>query len=153
MYAILYLWKWCVGACEHVSTYVCVRESICWMTRVSAWNSQFISFIMLIILLTILMWPTPAEVLKWVNCPLLKQVAWPLDMVITSKCQDLYNQVFQFLLQIKRAKYGLDQLRFTGMLSYSFKMLFLEKIKNQLLLMFLMSNVTTLAKCEKKTHW
>lgn len=71
-------------------------------------------------------------------------------MVITSKCQDLYNQVFQFLLQIKRAKYGLDQLRFTGMLSYSFKMLFLEKIKNQLLLMFLMSNVTTLAKCERK---
>ncbi|XP_025091554.1 gamma-tubulin complex component 5-like [Pomacea canaliculata] len=42
-------------------------------------------------------------------------VAWPLDMVITSKCQDLYNQVFQFLLQIKRAKYGLDQLRFTDL--------------------------------------
>lgn len=26
----------CVGACEHVSTYVCVRESICEMTRGSA---------------------------------------------------------------------------------------------------------------------
>ncbi|KAK7091928.1 gamma-tubulin complex component 5-like [Littorina saxatilis] len=39
-------------------------------------------------------------------------VPWPVDLVINSKSQDLYNQVFRFLLQIKRAKYGLDQLRF-----------------------------------------
>ncbi|XP_076456838.1 gamma-tubulin complex component 5-like [Babylonia areolata] len=42
-------------------------------------------------------------------------VPWPVDVVINSKCQNLYNQVFRFLLQIKRAKYGLDQLRFSGL--------------------------------------
>nr|KAG5699932.1 hypothetical protein BaRGS_018231 [Batillaria attramentaria] len=42
-------------------------------------------------------------------------VPWPVDVVVNSKCQDLYNQVFQFLLQIKRAKYGLDQLRFADL--------------------------------------
>ncbi|KAL8591498.1 hypothetical protein ACOMHN_000513 [Nucella lapillus] len=42
-------------------------------------------------------------------------VPWPVDLVINIKCQNLYNQVFRFLLQIKRAKYGLDQLRFSGL--------------------------------------
>lgn len=40
------------------------------------------------------------------------KVEWPVDIVITSECQDIYNQIFCFLLQIKRAKYSLDELRF-----------------------------------------
>ncbi|KAJ8299061.1 hypothetical protein KUTeg_023121 [Tegillarca granosa] len=40
------------------------------------------------------------------------KVEWPIDIVITSECQDIYNQIFCFLLQIKRAKYSLDELRF-----------------------------------------
>lgn len=37
---------------------------------------------------------------------------WPVDVVISSKCQAIYNQIFTFLLQVKRAKYCLDELRF-----------------------------------------
>ena len=48
------------------------------------------------------------------SAPLFFQVPWPVDVVVSSKCQNLYNQVFRFLLQIKRAKYGLDRLRFSG---------------------------------------
>ena len=48
------------------------------------------------------------------SAPLFLQVPWPVDVVVSSKCQNLYNQVFRFLLQIKRAKYGLDRLRFSG---------------------------------------
>ena len=48
------------------------------------------------------------------SAPLFIQVPWPVDVVVSSKCQNLYNQVFRFLLQIKRAKYGLDRLRFSG---------------------------------------
>ncbi|XP_033727239.1 gamma-tubulin complex component 5-like isoform X2 [Pecten maximus] len=40
------------------------------------------------------------------------KVPWPVDVVINTKCQNIYNQVFSFLLQIKRAKYCLDELRF-----------------------------------------
>ncbi|CAH1773165.1 unnamed protein product [Owenia fusiformis] len=43
---------------------------------------------------------------------LLYKVPWPVNVVISSKCQDYYNQIFTFLLQIKRAKYSLDELRF-----------------------------------------
>ncbi len=49
------------------------------------------------------------------------QVPWPVDIVISSECQKIYNQVFLLLLQIKWAKYSLDTLRFSGMsyMSYS----------------------------------
>ncbi len=43
------------------------------------------------------------------------QVPWPVDIVISSECQKIYNQVFLLLLQIKWAKYSLDTLRFSGM--------------------------------------
>lgn len=42
------------------------------------------------------------------------QVPWPVDIVISSECQKIYNQVFLLLLQIKWAKYSLDTLRFSG---------------------------------------
>uniref|UniRef100_A0A667YC32 Gamma-tubulin complex component n=1 Tax=Myripristis murdjan TaxID=586833 RepID=A0A667YC32_9TELE len=44
------------------------------------------------------------------------KVPWPVDIVISSECQKIYNQVFLLLLQIKWAKYSLDTLRFNGML-------------------------------------
>ncbi|XP_035250665.1 gamma-tubulin complex component 5 [Anguilla anguilla] len=40
------------------------------------------------------------------------KVPWPVDIVISSECQKIYNQVFLFLLQIKWSKYSLDTLRF-----------------------------------------
>ncbi|XP_067841872.1 gamma-tubulin complex component 5 isoform X2 [Heptranchias perlo] len=40
------------------------------------------------------------------------KVPWPVDIVISSECQKIYNQVFILLLQIKWAKYSLDVLRF-----------------------------------------
>uniref|UniRef100_A0A672QNF4 Gamma-tubulin complex component n=1 Tax=Sinocyclocheilus grahami TaxID=75366 RepID=A0A672QNF4_SINGR len=40
------------------------------------------------------------------------KVPWPVDIVISSECQKIYNQVFLLLLQIKWAKYSLDTLRF-----------------------------------------
>ncbi|BFZ21291.1 hypothetical protein BsWGS_24330 [Bradybaena similaris] len=47
------------------------------------------------------------------DCIRLKyKVPWPVDVVISGKCQELYNDIFTFLLQIKRAKYSVDQLRF-----------------------------------------
>uniref|UniRef100_A0A7N6BL62 Gamma-tubulin complex component n=1 Tax=Anabas testudineus TaxID=64144 RepID=A0A7N6BL62_ANATE len=36
------------------------------------------------------------------------KVPWPVDIVISSECQKIYNQVFLLLLQIKWAKYSLD---------------------------------------------
>uniref|UniRef100_A0A667YN26 Gamma-tubulin complex component n=1 Tax=Myripristis murdjan TaxID=586833 RepID=A0A667YN26_9TELE len=42
------------------------------------------------------------------------KVPWPVDIVISSECQKIYNQVFLLLLQIKWAKYSLDTLRFNG---------------------------------------
>uniref|UniRef100_A0A8B9K777 Gamma-tubulin complex component n=1 Tax=Astyanax mexicanus TaxID=7994 RepID=A0A8B9K777_ASTMX len=44
------------------------------------------------------------------------KVPWPVDIVISSECQKIYNQVFLLLLQIKWAKYSLDTLRFSGKL-------------------------------------
>ena len=44
---------------------------------------------------------------------LLWQVPWPLDIIIDEDAILVYNQVFRFLLQVKRAKYSLDQLSFT----------------------------------------
>ncbi|XP_073726412.1 gamma-tubulin complex component 5 isoform X1 [Misgurnus anguillicaudatus] len=43
------------------------------------------------------------------------KVPWPVDIVISSECQKIYNQVFLLLLQIKWAKYSLDTLRFSDM--------------------------------------
>uniref|UniRef100_A0A7N6AL73 Gamma-tubulin complex component n=1 Tax=Anabas testudineus TaxID=64144 RepID=A0A7N6AL73_ANATE len=40
------------------------------------------------------------------------KVPWPVDIVISSECQKIYNQVFLLLLQIKWAKYSLDTVRF-----------------------------------------
>ncbi|XP_013414718.1 gamma-tubulin complex component 5 isoform X2 [Lingula anatina] len=40
------------------------------------------------------------------------KVPWPVDVVINTKCQEIYNKIFQFLLQIKRAKFCLDRLKF-----------------------------------------
>uniref|UniRef100_A0A672L690 Gamma-tubulin complex component n=1 Tax=Sinocyclocheilus grahami TaxID=75366 RepID=A0A672L690_SINGR len=42
------------------------------------------------------------------------KVPWPVDIVISSECQKIYNQVFLLLLQIKWAKYSLDTLRFNS---------------------------------------
>ena len=42
------------------------------------------------------------------------QVEWPLNVILNQQCFAVYNKVFSFLLQIKRAKYCLDQLRFSG---------------------------------------
>ncbi|CAL1537510.1 unnamed protein product [Lymnaea stagnalis] len=39
-------------------------------------------------------------------------VPWPLNVVISGKCQELYNSIFCFLLQVKRAKYVQDELKF-----------------------------------------
>ncbi|KAK3087994.1 hypothetical protein FSP39_013230 [Pinctada imbricata] len=39
------------------------------------------------------------------------KVPWPVDVVINSRSQEIYNQIFTFLLQVKRAKYCLDELR------------------------------------------
>ncbi|XP_022091111.1 gamma-tubulin complex component 5-like isoform X2 [Acanthaster planci] len=42
------------------------------------------------------------------------KVPWPLDIIINAKTITAYNQVFRFLLQVKRAKYCLEQLRFSS---------------------------------------
>ncbi|XP_077462813.1 gamma-tubulin complex component 5 [Stigmatopora argus] len=46
------------------------------------------------------------------------KVPWPVDIVISSECQKIYNQVFLLLLQIKWAKYSLDTLRFSGFIEF-----------------------------------
>uniref|UniRef100_A0A671RQI3 Gamma-tubulin complex component n=1 Tax=Sinocyclocheilus anshuiensis TaxID=1608454 RepID=A0A671RQI3_9TELE len=43
------------------------------------------------------------------------KVPWPVDIVMSSECQKIYNQVFLLLLQIKWAKYSLDTLRFSDL--------------------------------------
>ncbi|XP_070534275.1 gamma-tubulin complex component 5-like [Ptychodera flava] len=45
------------------------------------------------------------------------KVPWPIDVVLNDRCQRIYNEIFSLLLQVKRAKYCLDQLRFTDLLS------------------------------------
>ncbi|XP_041468475.1 gamma-tubulin complex component 5-like isoform X2 [Lytechinus variegatus] len=44
------------------------------------------------------------------------KVPWPVDIVIHHHALDIYNQVFRFLLQVKRAQYCLQQLRFPDLL-------------------------------------
>ncbi|XP_068734971.1 gamma-tubulin complex component 5-like isoform X2 [Montipora capricornis] len=38
---------------------------------------------------------------------------WPVNIIIDSSCQKLYNLVFLFLLKLKQAKWSLDELRFS----------------------------------------
>ncbi|XP_020624947.1 gamma-tubulin complex component 5-like [Orbicella faveolata] len=40
---------------------------------------------------------------------------WPVNIVIDSSCQKLYNLVFLFLLKLKQAKWSLDELRFSDL--------------------------------------
>ncbi|XP_077990805.1 gamma-tubulin complex component 5-like [Glandiceps talaboti] len=47
------------------------------------------------------------------------KVPWPVDLVLNSKSQRIYNDIFRLLLQVKRAKYCLDQLRFTDLTSHT----------------------------------
>ncbi|XP_004693114.1 PREDICTED: gamma-tubulin complex component 5 [Condylura cristata] len=49
------------------------------------------------------------------------KVPWPVDIVISSECQKIYNQVFLLLLQIKWAKYSLDVLLFGELASTAAK--------------------------------
>uniref|UniRef100_A0A672QNI5 Gamma-tubulin complex component n=1 Tax=Sinocyclocheilus grahami TaxID=75366 RepID=A0A672QNI5_SINGR len=64
------------------------------------------------------------------------KVPWPVDIVISSECQKIYNQVFLLLLQIKWAKYSLDTLRFSG--SQSEESTAKEPINQQIHRMFLL---------------
>ncbi|XP_002738419.1 gamma-tubulin complex component 5-like [Saccoglossus kowalevskii] len=43
------------------------------------------------------------------------KVPWPVNVVLNPECQQIYNAVFRLLLQIKRAKYCLEQLRFSDL--------------------------------------
>ncbi|XP_033108184.1 gamma-tubulin complex component 5-like [Anneissia japonica] len=39
------------------------------------------------------------------------KVPWPVNLIINPSCLKIYNQIHTFLVQVKRAKYALDQLR------------------------------------------
>ncbi|XP_052808645.1 gamma-tubulin complex component 5-like [Mya arenaria] len=57
--------------------------------------------------------PSDLQPINITNCLRLQyQIPSPVDVVINNRCQEIYNQIFSFLLQIKRAKYCLDELRF-----------------------------------------
>ncbi|XP_064652769.1 gamma-tubulin complex component 5-like [Lineus longissimus] len=43
------------------------------------------------------------------------KVPWPVSLIIDSRCQRVYNQIFTFVMQIKRAKYSLEQLSFADL--------------------------------------
>ncbi|KAM8977453.1 gamma-tubulin complex component 5 [Pelodytes ibericus] len=45
------------------------------------------------------------------------KVPWPVDIVISSECQKIYNQIYLLLLLIKWAKYSLDVLQFNELVS------------------------------------
>ncbi|XP_022254247.1 gamma-tubulin complex component 5-like [Limulus polyphemus] len=49
------------------------------------------------------------------NIVLQYQVTWPVNVLLSSNSLQIYNQVFTFLLQIKCAKYLLDELRFSDL--------------------------------------
>ncbi|CAJ0961810.1 unnamed protein product [Ranitomeya imitator] len=55
------------------------------------------------------------------------KVPWPVDIVISSECQKIYNQIFLLLLLIKWAKYSLDVLQFNALASMAEK----ESPKNE----------------------
>ncbi|XP_052244242.1 gamma-tubulin complex component 5-like isoform X2 [Dreissena polymorpha] len=57
--------------------------------------------------------PNDLQPINITNCLCLQyEIPSPVDVVINERCQEIYNQIFSFLLQIKRAKYCLDELRF-----------------------------------------
>ena len=41
-------------------------------------------------------------------------VPWPVNIVVNRRCMTVYNDIFRYLLQIKRVKYVLERLQFTG---------------------------------------
>ncbi|XP_076349657.1 gamma-tubulin complex component 5-like isoform X2 [Tachypleus tridentatus] len=49
------------------------------------------------------------------NIILQYQVTWPVNVLLSSNSLQIYNQIFTFLLQIKCAKYLLDELRFSDL--------------------------------------
>ena len=51
---------------------------------------------------------------------ILLQAPWPVNIVIDSSCQKLYNLVFLFLLKLKQAKWSLDELRLSGVFIISY---------------------------------
>ncbi|KAL4222755.1 Cytoplasmic FMR1-interacting protein 1 [Mactra antiquata] len=56
---------------------------------------------------------TDSQPINVTNCIRLKyEIPCPIDVVINARCQEIYNDIFSFLLQVKRAKYCLDELRF-----------------------------------------
>ncbi|XP_007533952.1 gamma-tubulin complex component 5 [Erinaceus europaeus] len=59
------------------------------------------------------------------------KVPWPVDIVISSECQKIYNQVFLLLLQIKWAKYSLDVLLFGELASTTEKPQFKEGLASE----------------------
>ena len=55
------------------------------------------------------------KVLERESCgAMFLQVPWPVNIVLNSQSMAVYSQVFSFLLQIKRVKFCLDELKFTG---------------------------------------
>ncbi|XP_029460411.1 gamma-tubulin complex component 5 isoform X2 [Rhinatrema bivittatum] len=56
------------------------------------------------------------------------KVPWPVDIVISSECQKIYNQVFLLLLLIKWAKYSLDVLQFDELVNAAEKPLIKEGV-------------------------
>ena len=54
--------------------------------------------------------------MKSYSTTFLSQAPWPVNLVIDAASQKQYNDVFQFLLHLKRAKWSLDDLRFKGKL-------------------------------------
>nr|XP_033803552.1 gamma-tubulin complex component 5 isoform X2 [Geotrypetes seraphini] len=54
------------------------------------------------------------------------KVPWPVDIVISSECQKIYNQIFLLLLLIKWAKYSLDVLKFEELVNAAEKSLVTE---------------------------
>ena len=48
------------------------------------------------------------------GCKYFLQVDWPVDVVYNTECETDYNKIFQFLLQLKLAKYSVDHLNFDG---------------------------------------
>jgi len=42
------------------------------------------------------------------------QVPWPLDTIFMAPLMKMYNEVFHFLMQVKWAKWSLEELRNRG---------------------------------------
>ena len=54
------------------------------------------------------------------NCIELQwKVEWPLNLVLTESCISTYNQIFSYLLQIKRAVFCVETLKFSTIYQFS----------------------------------